>query len=244
MNYKTIIRIFFLYTYMLNLSYASWYDVKNYEGYVGKEKIFLSMQLYEFSQNISITGTVYNKTTRLSYPIIGNKLENIINICESRIKAPLGSIFNFPEEKNVCDIKLLVNNNQIKGVWNGLNVDLEISNQFSNDLNIKTETHFIPIVFWGQTNNHLFEGLYYQSNGEEFIDKINIINKKNGNIDQIINLQNNETCQFGFYTTPIYMNIENGPDQDSVILHCYSQDDNFIEYKYHQKSGKYILDER
>jgi len=69
------------------------------------------------------------------------------------------------------------------------------------------------------------------------INEIKVLSKDDGQVIQVINPQDNK-CDFGFYMTPIYQNVERF-SSSSISLNCYSTNqDILVEYKF--KRNKYL----
>lgn len=95
----------------------------------------------------------------------------------------------------------------------------------------------MEIPFWGQTQRHAFIGVYALSKAEDMVDvRVQVIDKKTGAVIQMID----PDCSFGFYMTPIYMNIERGNSgSEGVYFNCAgARDSELLYYSIQQEDRK------
>lgn len=224
------------------LSKKDWYEVQNYKGFVGVYPIELSIQKYNFGSGVNIKGSYFYNKKMTPIALFGKKLNDELTICEVHgVKDYEDYIVNgvmFNPEK--CEFKLLVSDNNLNGSWssNGKEYDVKLTatNSWVNGA-LTGESLIIP--FWGSDAGYSFFGVYKAQKGELIINEINVIEKKNAKVIQTINPQSDK-CDFGFYMTAIYQNLEK--DNGGSFLNCYSiKGDIVSELKYSKRERNYVI---
>jgi hypothetical protein len=221
-----------------------WYEVQNYKGFVGVYPIELSVQTYNFGSGVNIKGSYFYNKTMTPIALYGKVVNNEIIICETHgakdYESHIVDGVMFEPEK--CEFKLLKSNNDLIGSWsnkrNRYNVKLIAADSWINGV-LTGESLRIP--FWGSDGDYSFIGIYKARSGILTIDEINVIEKTNVKVIQAINPQSDK-CDFGFYMTAIYQNLER--DLGGLYLNCYSTKGDVIsELKYIKEINKYVINQ-
>ncbi|WP_155510367.1 hypothetical protein [Pseudomonas fluorescens] len=228
---------------------ADWYIIDNYKGKIGSNNVHVSLQRYEhFGSGKNINGSYYYDSRSAPIPLYGRHESSTIELCETHNERDYEINFNSGNENGVkmhfCPFKLTESEDGLRGVWKSKEKIYKALLKHNNSLNSETKQitrqEKIEIPYWGQTPTHSFIGIYQKNENGIYIDKINTINKATGEIEQTINPQS-QACQFGFYMTSIYQNIENKKEASQVRFNCYSTKVDIIEdYKFDAESRKYL----
>ncbi|MGQ3660743.1 hypothetical protein [Citrobacter braakii] len=224
------------------------YVVNNYEGYIGKYPVHLSLQFYDFGKNVSVEGSYYYDNHRSPIPLYGVNESNSIVLCEAVSGESFEKYIVQGDEFEIskCPFNLTRNSTGFLGEWRNerstLKVDLKKTVGVSDGV-INGNAKALDIPFWGQTKQHGFIGVYETSIDGIVINKVNVIDKKSGKLIQVINPQMNG-CEFGTYMTSIFQNIES--DGSQIRLNCYSTgSDVSVNYKLNTQTSRYdVVTER
>lgn len=223
----------------------SWYIINNYEGKVGSSLVHVSIQYYDFGKETNVEGSYYYDKYLSPIPLYGKKIHNSIELCEVSGNKEYDA--NLVEGKNYnssdCPFKLTEKGMSLRGIWKDGNKQFDVRLDNTASLTrgslYNTSTNKIEVPFWGQTDSHSFIGVYERSDNELEINTVKVINKKTGRVDQVINPQLHN-CDFGFYMTAAYQNIEKDEDPSQIRLNCYSTgSDNSVGYYFDKKSKSY-----
>lgn len=93
----------------------------------------------------------------------------------------------------------------------------------------------------GQTQTHSFIEIYEKAlDGGIAIDKIKVLDKKDGRVIQVIDLQL-YNCQFDFFMTRIFENVDN-LNSSVISLNCYSvRGDITTHYSFNKRKNRYTF---
>jgi len=226
----------------------SGYTINNYQGRIGNNPVHLSIQNYAFGPSSNIEGSYYYDKYRSPIALYGKRTATSIELCEVNNDKEYDEhlLEGKKYDSSTCPLKLTDNGAVLQGNWQNKKHTLPVSLTRTDSLTQQAFSGEAPtsieIPFWGQTALHSFIGVYQKTEKGVSIDKVKVLNKKTGNIDQIIDPQSHD-CDFGFYMTAIYQNIEKDDDQSSIILNCYSNGpaDNSMFYRFDKKSQSYQL---
>lgn len=233
---------FLVVAFLSNYSFAnsSWYMVNNYEGKIGAYSVHLSLQSYDFGDNVNVEGSYYYDKHRSPIVLYGKETKDRIELCEVNDKKTFDEYIMSGQHYDAtkCPFQVSKTGNNITGVWQNDKVKLDVTLSKTSELDKSNISGGkIEIPFWGQTENHSFIGVYESGTDGIVINKVKVINKKDGGVLQVINPQLNN-CDFGFYMTPIYQNIE-VLNKSTMSLNCYSTNSD-ITVEYGLKNGKYL----
>lgn len=228
------------------VSYAgdSWYVVNNYTGTVGKYPVHVSLQTYTFGPHTHVEGSYYYDKYRAPIVLYGRETEKGLMLCETTGKDDFDKYLLVGEDYDLdtCPFRLTYNDEGLTGIWqndkNRLTVSLSGTDVMDENQIVVGDAN-MEIPFWGQTADHSFIGVYENSNNSLVINRIKVLDKKRGTVIQTINPQT-ENCEFGFYMTAIYQNIETVNDS-TVSFHCYSRkmEDISEDYAFNKQQGRY-----
>lgn len=214
----------------------SWYVVNNYKGSIGRHAVHLSLQSYDFGKNNDITGSYYYDKYSSPIALYGKQTAKEIFLCEASKAADIEKYINIGQQYDItlCPFKLHRNASGISGTWKRNNTELTIDltqTASMNENKIVSDKGYLEIPFWGQTSRHAFIGVYEPGKEGVVIDKIKVIEKKSGHIIQTFNPQASQ-CDYGFFMTTIYRNLERLSDT-LISLNCYSNKfDVTVDYEY------------
>jgi hypothetical protein len=220
----------------------SWYVVDNYVGTIGKYPVHLSIQSYDFGSDVNIEGSYYYDHHNSPIVLFGKEEAGDIVLCEivSEDDFERYIVSGDKYDATKCPFRITRHGQVLKGEWKNKNINLDVALSkvaSMNKYNIESESGELDIPFWGDTEKHGFIGVYKQDKHRVTINKIKVLNKDNGRVIQIINPQDKK-CDFGFYMTPIYQNVER-LSSSSISLNCYStKSDVSVEYGF--KQSKYL----
>jgi hypothetical protein len=226
----------------------NWYVINNYEGTVGSNSIYMSFQYYDFGEGTNIKGSYYYDEYRSPIALYGKKKSNLIELCE------VESVREYEDQiigskaynSNYCPFKLTDHGDVLHGVWqnkkNRFKVLLTHTGSLTKDTFSEGVKKTVEVPFWGQTDFHSFIGIYEITQHGVSVNKIKVLNKKSGKVDQIINPQLHN-CNFGFFMTSIYQNLEIENNHFKVLLNCYSTgSDVSVIYRFDNRSKSYSVD--
>ncbi|MDR3351772.1 MAG: hypothetical protein LBO00_01885 [Zoogloeaceae bacterium] len=218
---------------------AGWYNVTNYEGQVGTYPVHLSIQKYESSgDGLTILGSYYYDRHMAPIPLYGKLGEGgKLSLCEIHSDDEYAKIIihgsRSPVDVSACPFQLVLAHQSASGYWTEGKQRYEVALNETARLDdsgrdfVLTDKFEIP--FWGQTAQHMFIGAYEPNDaGNRGVRvTVKVMNKSSRQLVQII--QPEDDCLFGFFTTPIYMNIESdisdgyGPHgPEKIIFNCHS----------------------
>lgn len=244
-----LVALLALFLYQPASAYASWYVVDNYEGQIGPYPVHVSLQKYDgYGSGLNVKGSYFYDKYRAPIALYGKYTDGAFELCEVHSSAEYstyleqGSKTGF--DTHSCPFKLTENADQLRGIWQDRKksheVVLQHSNSFDQTSAQKTVKENIEIPFWGQTSSHSFVGVYQSDGSGITLNEVKVINKATGNVDQVINPQLHD-CEFGFFMTAIYQNIESGSDRSQILLNCYSRRaDMVVEYRFDMASQQYL----
>lgn len=221
---------------------SGWYIVNNYVGTIGKYPVHLSIQSYDFGKDVNIEGSYYYDSHRAPIALYGKEVSGVIELCEAATKKDFEKYIASGDKFDLskCPLKITKNGQELNGEWRGSKrkLDVTLKNVSSMDqTSIVSENGTVEIPFWGQTDKHSFIGVYEKDGADISINKIKVLDKTNGNVIQVITPQKQE-CEFGFYMTSIYQNVE-GFNNNSIYLNCYSTNaDVIVDYTF--DNNKYV----
>jgi len=230
---------------LCQISFAgdSWYRVNNYTGTVGKYPVHVSLQTYTFGPHTSVEGSYYYDKRHAPIVLYGRETVTSLTLCETTSKTDFDKYLLVGENYDLetCPFRLTYNDEGLTGIWQNDKTSLPVSlssTDVMDENQIVAGDASIEIPFWGQTADHSFIGVYENSNDSLVIHYVKVLDKKFGTVIQTIDPQT-ENCDFGFYMTAIYQNVETVNDS-TVSFHCYSmRDDISIEYVFNKQAGRY-----
>ncbi|WP_431022883.1 hypothetical protein [Erwinia rhapontici] len=233
-------------------AHAGWYVVDNYEGSLGAWPIHLSLQEYDsYGSGLNIKGSYYYDKYHAPIPLYGKRTADAIELCEVHGAEDYDRALVQGTQKGFdthsCPFRLTRKGEALTGHWQQGEkryvVALKHTTSLDNTNEGSVTGQLVDIPFWGQTATHSFIGHYQASTDGIAIDSISVVNKKTGNTDQTINPQR-PPCQFGFFMTAIYQNMESDNTGKMVWLNCYSEKaDITVDYHFDRTRQRYITTE-
>ncbi|AJX13230.1 hypothetical protein [Burkholderia ubonensis] len=230
-------------------AHAGWYVVDNYQGHIGPYAVHLSLQQRDgFGSGLNLLGSYYFDSRHAPIPLYGKRVGAILELCEVHNPSEYdkyliqGSKHGF--DTSHCPFKLISGDRALRGTWQdgGRRYDVSMTSTASLDDTTSpgSAEGEVDIPFWGQTETHAFVGVYQGTAEGLAIRRINVIDKKTGKVDQVVDPQLHG-CQFGFFMTPIYMNLESAKSPYEVQLNCYSNGrfDVTVGYRFDKASHRY-----
>ncbi|MGO2441565.1 MAG: hypothetical protein ACTH8B_17000 [Serratia proteamaculans] len=220
----------------------SWYVVDNYTGTIGKYPVHLSIQSYDFGSDVNVEGSYYYDHHNSPIVLFGKESAGDIVLCEISSKEDFERYIVSGDKYDAtkCPFRITKHDQTLKGEWKNKNINLDIilSKVASMDKsNITSKNGELDVPFWGSTDKHSFVGVYKQGNDGVTINEIKVLSKNDSQVIQVINPQSKK-CDFGFYMTPIYQNVERF-SSSSISLNCYSTNSDFsVEYRL--KGNEYL----
>jgi hypothetical protein len=226
---------------------AGWYRVTNYVGQIGASPVHFSIQRNNFGHGITVEGSYYYDKYLSPIPVYGQENnDKSLTLCEVHTPEEYEKalIHGFEDESYLigCPFHLVPTDDGAVGEWrdsiHSYSVSLKKVGTLDNTRGIDI-SDVMEIPFWGQTKNHAFIGIYQASSPEV---KIQVVNKKTSAFVQTLDVD--PDCIFGYYMTPIYMNLERSyPGPEEVYINCYSPRtrDDTRTYLFNKKTGKFIL---
>jgi hypothetical protein len=225
---------------------AGWYRVTNYVGQIGASTVHFSIQRRDYGPGITVLGSYYYDKYLSPIPIYG--LENddkSLTLCEvhtpEEYEEALVHGFKDGAYASVCQLHLVLTDDGAVGEWRDSSHSYSVFLKRVGSLDTTKEfliSGVMEIPFWGQTEKHVFIGIYQAFSPEV---KVQVINKKTGLVVQTFAPESD--CIFGYYMTPIYMNLESShfyPEE--VYLNCYSpspRNEQTAYYSFDKKTRKF-----
>lgn len=196
-------------------AFAGWYNVENFEGFVGDRSVHFSLQKYEgFGSGITVEGSYFFDDRREPIPLYGTATDGIVRLCEIANDQEFQKILIIGSKAPVvttdCPFSLTVNETGATGAWTGGATSHPITLKkvaTMDDTSDAVMTGTVEIPFWAQTANQMFVGIYEKTASGICMTKLHLINKASGVIDQEISFPD-DPCDAGMVMTPIYMNVE------------------------------------
>lgn len=233
-------------------AHAGWYVVDNYTGTLGAWPIHLSVQQYDsYGSGLNIKGSYYYDKHRAPIPLYGRQTATTFELCEIHSPAEFDRVMNQGTAEAVdtrdCPFRLTREGDRLQGEWQQgtrrYPVTLQHTASLDNTAAGSITGDGIDIPFWGQTASHSFIGHYQTGPDGIVINRVSVLNKKTGRVDQILDPQQHQ-CDFGFYMTAIYQNIESLNQGKRVTLNCYSQKaDISVDYRFDPTLQRYRTDD-
>lgn len=218
-------------------AFGGWYQVENYVGHIGSYPVHVSIQEYDFGSGLTVEGSYYYDKHMTAIPIYGkyDKKLKSISLCEIHNDMDFQNIIVRGSETGFetanCPFQLIQTKDSMTGKWVSNGLDYDVLLQRVGSLS-NTESGVImgdvEIPFWGQTKNYMFVGIYESTGKGISINKVRVINKLTKQVVQEFDPQKHD-CSFGFFMTPIYMNIENAM-ADEIMLNCYGPRSGTLAY--------------
>lgn len=220
------------------------YRVTNYVGQIGAQSVHFSVQRYDFGTATTAEGSYYYDKHLSPIPIYG--LENSdksLTLCEVHTPEEYDKaiVHGFKNGAYAigCPLHLTLTDDGAVGEWRDSRHSYPISLKRVGSLDTTKDVQVsgvMEIPFWGQTEGHAFVGIYQASSPKV---KVQVVSKKTGMVVQTLDI--NPDCDFGYYRTTIYMNLERSHFHSrEVYLNCWSPHyGQSAYYSFDRKTGKF-----
>ncbi|PBC09089.1 hypothetical protein [Mesorhizobium sp. WSM3859] len=194
---------------------AGWYQVDNYEGSIGPNSVHLSLQRYaHFGSGITVKGSYFYDAKQSPIAIYGTADGSTVTLCEiaddKEFQRVLVMGSKTPVDTTGCPFSLEVNDSGATGSWSKGADKFPVSLKKVASLDDTGEgqiTGNVEIAFWAETATDRFAGVYTKTGAGICMTSMQVINKKKRKVVQEIGFDD-EDCNAGMSTTPIYMNVE------------------------------------
>ncbi|WP_428424124.1 hypothetical protein [Pararhizobium sp.] len=215
-----------------NSASAGWYQVKNYEGTVGRAPVHLSLQTFDKlngETDTRIVGSYYYDSRRVPLKLAGNRISNgDITLCES----DLGLENPQPAAEPRCTFTLGVSSKGLTGTWKSGTTSFDVQLHEVGELDNNGEERnegTVEIPMWYVTRKVMFLGVYKKVDACEKIvmshlKTVSIVDGQildNTLLDQAEKDAGDDSlaCEAGLLMTEIYSNLEPGDGLNSVTIH-------------------------
>ncbi|UVC09126.1 hypothetical protein IHQ71_00350 [Rhizobium sp. TH2] len=212
-------------------AFAGWYQIENYEGFIGDKPVHFSLQKYDgFGSGITVEGVYFEDAKRSPIPVYGTVKGDSVRLCEISNEHEFQKILIIGSKTGVdteqCPFLLKVDTLGATGArndgaaWQPITLKKVAALDDTSDA-LMTGTVEIP--FWAQTANQMFSGVYQKSASGICMTKLRVINKASGAVDQEIGFPD-DPCDAGMVMTPIYLNVEKFIDQSTNGISIHHRD--------------------
>jgi len=211
-------------------AHAGWYEIKNYQGSIGKAAVHISLQTFtEIDKNQPgqwhVDGSYYYDAHRTPIPLQGTRTaDGKMQLCEASEPAsfPEGPIVPkaSPSKPVPCPINLQISDHSAAGEWNDGKNTLPITlRQIASLDDTSNDTPHIEgsveIPMWHHSKTHLLLGIYQPSTDCPLsMTRLRLVNIKNGQIDKTLKFE----CGTGTVATSIYANVYRGQKPGHVTV--------------------------
>lgn len=194
---------------------AGLYQVENYEGSIGPNPVHLSLQRYaHFGSGITVEGSYFYDAKQSPIAIYGKADGSRVSLCEiaddKEFQRVLVMGSKTPVDTTGCPLSLDLSESGATGSWSKGADKFPVTLKKVASLDETGEGKIVGTVeipFWAETVTNRFAGIYTTSDAGICMTKLQIINKKKKKVVQEIGFDD-EDCNAGMSTTPIYMNVE------------------------------------
>ena len=250
MERRFVAAVFFLLLFS-GKAIAGWYQVENYEGSIGPNPVHLSLQRYaHFGSGITVEGSYFYDSKQSPIAIYGKADGSTVTLCEIADDKELNRVLvmgsKTPVDTTGCPFLLEVNDSGATGSWSKGADKFPVTLKKVASLDETGEGKIVGTVeipFWAETAADRFAGIYTTSDAGICMTKLQIINKKKKKVVQEIGFDD-EDCNAGMSTTPIYMNVEKWVEGGKDIISVNFGGGKFAganDYVFNPKTKKYHL---
>lgn len=241
MNSKPILLLIFLILTTVK-TFAGWYEVYNFTGFIDKYPVTLSFQVYD---------GYYGEPEKKHYNITGvYKYDKFNN--------PIRLVGKFDQNTNQLEINELDTNqnitatfsldfikNELNGTWKSGNKELEVNLKLKNRLSDigDEEFHNVEILQSNSLKDFYFVGIYSKKgmNLDAQMTGLRIINKKTNKLLQTLGFEEVETPT-GNVMTIIYDNVTTNETNDFIISNDIGRMGGYLLVAYNPKKNLFFLD--
>lgn len=231
----------FIFTLTVAKTFAGWYEIYNFTGFIGKYPVTLSFQIKE---------GYFGETSKKHYNIIGvykyDKFNNPIRL-EGKFDQKTNKIDIYEldvNDKISATFSLNLNSNKLSGTWekdkNQLQVNLKLKDKLSDLANEEFEN--IEILQYHSLKDFYFVGSYtkYRESEDAHMRELKIINKKTNKLLQTLNFDKIESST-GNIMTIIYDNVTTYDKNDFIISNDIGRVGGYVLVNYNREKNRFFL---
>lgn len=230
-------------------AFAGWYHVETYIGTIGAFPIHLSVQYNDsFGSGITVKGSYFYDSRMIPIPLYGIRAAGKLQLCEISGKEQFWKVMvvgsKMPVKTDDCPFTLDISDGALNGQWKSAAKTYDVK---LNRVGMLDDTGddgkiegAVEIPFWGQTAEHAFVGTYGKVGSMICLIRVAVVDKKTRSEASTLKLDNDD-CTAGLMMTPIYMNIEDGSEPDTIMVNYRrGRVGDSKDYKLDPKTGAYV----
>lgn len=238
-------KLLLLITFFILISantFARWYEVYNFTGFIGKYPVILSFQVNEGyfgeagKKDYNLIGVYkydkFNNPIRLEgkFDLNTNQLE--INEVDSN-------------QKTTATFSLDFIKNELNGTWKSGNKELSVHLKLKNQISDLGEEEFrnIEILQYNSLKDFYFVGIYSKNRESQdvYMNGLRIFHKKNNQLLQTLGFEEVETPT-GNVATIIYDNVMTTEGNNFIIYNEIGRMGGYLLVDYNPKKNLFFLD--
>lgn len=241
MKSKPILILVFL-IFTAAKTFAGWYEVYNFTGFIDKYPVTLSFQVYD---------GYFGEPEKKHYNIIGvykyNKFNNPIRLVgEFDQNTYQLEIYELDADENItATFSLDFIKNELNGTWKSGNKELQVNLKLKSKLSDSGEEEFrnIEILQSNSLKDFYFVGIYSkQSESQDaYMNALRIFNKKTNQLLQTLGFEEVETPT-GNVMTIIYDSVTTDETNDFIISNDIGRMGGYLLVAYNPKKNLFFLD--
>ena len=204
-------------------AFAGWYQVVNYAGTLGDRPVQVSLQTYDFGSGITVEGSMVSDD-HTPIALYGTRDGTELSLCTIATPEELDAVLiqgsTTPVDTMDCGFALTMDGETLTGSYAVDGDSSAVTLKPVGTLDDSGEdvlTGSVEIPFWAQTETHMFQGVYGQSDLGICLQTLQVINKGTGAVDQQFALSE-DSCNAGMVMTPIYLNVEIGEGDTGPVV--------------------------
>lgn len=204
---------------------AGWYQVENYEGFIGPNPVHLSLQRNDsFGSGITVEGSYFYDAKQSPIAVYGKINGTSVSLCEIADDKEFDRVLvmgsKTPVDTTGCPFSFDIDESGATGAWSkGADkhpVTLKKVASLDDTGDGKIDGT-VEIPFWAQTATDRFAGIYANTGAGICMEKLLVISKRSKKVVQEIAFDD-EDCDAGMLMTPIYMNVQKQTEKTFEII--------------------------
>ncbi|MER8556678.1 hypothetical protein NKH69_31135 [Mesorhizobium sp. M0976] len=224
MGMQFISAIFFLLLFSQN-AVAGWYQIENFEGFIGPTPVHLSLQRNDsFGSGITVEGSYFYDAKQSPIAVYGKINGTSVSLCEIADDKEFDRVLvmgsKTPVDTSGCPFSLDIGESGATGTWSkGADkhpVTLKKVASLDDTGDGKIDGT-VEIPFWAQTATDRFSGIYAKTEAGICMRKLQVIGKRSKKVYQEIEFDD-DNCDAGMLMTPIYMNVQKQTKKIAEII--------------------------
>lgn len=210
---------------------AGWFEVKTYVGTIGKSKVHLSLQTFDYINHEDagrwkVDGSYYYDKYSTPIPLEGSRdAKGNVVLCEgSRFVSFYGQdIFKQRDKRDMekCPIHVDISGKLVTGRWHGSHGDLpihleQVGHLDNTGLGKPELDGNVTIPLWYYTKKYMLLGVYKATDkcGPPSMTNMIVVDRSNGKRYRNMDLG----CDFGNVATVVYMNAYHSDKHGYVTM--------------------------